>query len=352
MQATILIAIISAGLPLPRRIEIHGRNLLQVRAFCTRIIPTPPRTPLVYDKGVDTPPLPGLYAGFLSLVFLAMQQVWNIRIRAHHCAVSGRPFEEGERHFTAIYYDPATSGFSRRDVSVESWAAELAERKPYSHWRAVYEKSVANERPEVVPKESALDLLQRLVEEGSPYTERARYILAIMLERKRQLAHTATKDDEEGNKILFYENKKTGEIFIIRDPELRLAELEGVQQEVATLLGFGGPAAEAAAAVGMEFTPDGKLQVKEEVLAQTQRDSTLGEPMMEAESALPALGEEVAEEERPATEDDDDQEDEEAEELEEDEEEDTDEEEWDDEEEELEEEEEEEEAEEEEEGKS
>jgi hypothetical protein len=233
-----------------------------------------------------------------------MQQVWNIRIRAHHCAVTGRPFEEGERHFTAIYFDPATSGFSRRDVSVEAWAAELAERKPFSHWRAIYEKNVANERPEVVPKESAMDLLQRLIEEGSPYTERARYILAIMLERKRQLAHTATKEDDEGNKILFYENKKTGEIFIIRDPELRLTELEGVQQEVATLLGFGGPAAEAAAAVGMEFTPDGKLQMKEEVLAQAAVQMNVPEaetssdevPLSDAEEGNEEEGEPAEEE--------------------------------------------------------
>jgi hypothetical protein len=59
--------------------------------------------------------------------------------------------------------------------------------------------------------------------------------------------------------MLFYENKKTGEVFIVRDPELRLDELVQVQDEVAMLLGFGGPAAEAAKAVGMSFDASGKL---------------------------------------------------------------------------------------------
>ena len=49
---------------------------------------------------------------------------------------------------------------------------------------------------------------------------------------------------------------------MIRDPELRLDELAQMQDEVAMLLGFGGPAAEAAKSVGMKFTPDGKLETK------------------------------------------------------------------------------------------
>jgi len=103
-----------------------------------------------------------------------------------------------------------------------------------------------------------MSLLQRFIEEDHPATENARYILALMLERKRILTPTAAKETENG-RMLFYENKKTGEVFLIRDPELHLDELAQVQDEVALLLGFGGPAAEAAKAAGMKFTADGKL---------------------------------------------------------------------------------------------
>jgi len=51
----------------------------------------------------------------------------------------------------------------------------------------------------------------------------------------------------------------SGEVFVARDPELRLGELAQLQDEVAMLLGFGGPAAEAAKADGMKFTPEGSL---------------------------------------------------------------------------------------------
>lgn len=185
-----------------------------------------------------------------------MQQIWSIRSRAHECALTGRPFEDGEVFHTAIHFDPKENGYVRRDVCREAWKDEQAQRKPVAAWKTVYQKVLAEAKPEIAPKESAMELLQRFIEDGDPMTENARYILALMLERKRQISQTAEKE-VEGNKMLFYENKKTGQIFIVRDPELRLDEVAQIQEEVATILAFGGPAADAAKAVGVTLTPDG-----------------------------------------------------------------------------------------------
>ena len=187
-----------------------------------------------------------------------MIQSWNIRSRAHQCTLTGRSFEEGESFYTAIYFDRETSGYLRRDIALESWTQELSERQPIAYWKNIYPPQVSEEKPEVASKENAMALLQRFIEEDEARTENARYILALMLERKRILTPTASKETETG-KMLFYENKKSGEVFIVRDPDLRLDELVQVQDEVAMLLGFGGPAAEAAKAVGMSFNPDGTL---------------------------------------------------------------------------------------------
>lgn len=187
-----------------------------------------------------------------------MIQSWNIRSRAHQCTLTGRSFEEGESFYTAIYFDRETSGYLRRDIALKSWTQELSERQPIAYWKNVYTPHVSEEKPEVASKENALALLQRFIEEDEARTENARYILALMLERKRIITPTASKETESG-KMLFYENKKSGEVFIVRDPDLRLDELVQVQDEVAMLLGFGGPAAEAAKAVGMSFNADGTL---------------------------------------------------------------------------------------------
>ncbi|HCN27757.1 MAG TPA: hypothetical protein DIT64_03025 [Verrucomicrobiales bacterium] len=193
-----------------------------------------------------------------------MIQNWSIRSRSHQCALTARPFEDGEVFHTAIYFDPETSGYLRRDVALDAWAQETSERKPIAYWRTTYSPTIVEEKPEVASKESAMSLLQRFIEEDNPATENARYILALMLERKRILSPTAARETEDG-RMLFYENKKTGEVFIIRDPELHLDEIAQVQDEVATLLGFGGPAAEAAKAAGMKITPEGKVEPAGEV---------------------------------------------------------------------------------------
>jgi len=215
-----------------------------------------------------------------------MLQQWNIRSRAHQCAVTGRPFDDGERHYTAIYFDPATGDYTRRDVALDAWKQEIAERKPFSFWRATYEKNVVEAKPELSQKESALDMLQRLVEEGNPATEQARYILAAMLERKRILTPSAEKETEEG-RMIFYENKKTGDLYIIRDPELRLDEIASVQEEIAFQLGFGGPAAEAAKVAGVEVTPAGKVVPKEGPQEHAKEPEPAPVPADEVSEALP-----------------------------------------------------------------
>ncbi len=202
-----------------------------------------------------------------------MQQNWSIRSRAHACALTNRPFEDGESFHTTIYFDPEENGYVRRDVCAEAWAQEVEQRKPVAAWKTIYSKVLVEAKPEITPKESAQALLQRFIEEGDPRTENGRYILALMLERKRQLTQTAEKEID-GAKMLFYENRKTGEIFIVRDPELKLSEIADMQDEVATLLAFGGPAADAAKAVGVTLTVDGVVPAPDAEAAKETEDAT------------------------------------------------------------------------------
>ncbi|RBP41262.1 hypothetical protein DES53_10793 [Roseimicrobium gellanilyticum] len=189
-----------------------------------------------------------------------MQQNWNIKSRSHECSRSGRPFEEGEVFHTSIYFDNESGEFVRRDVALDVWDEELKDRTPLAYWRTTYVKPDSGKpKVEISSKESPESLLRRLIDEDQEHTEHARYILGLMLERKKQLVPKETKYTEQGT-LLLYEHRKSGEVFIIRDPELRLDEIESVQEEVATLLGFGGPVVEAARIAGVTLTPDGKIE--------------------------------------------------------------------------------------------
>ena len=57
-----------------------------------------------------------------------------------------------------------------------------------------------------------------------------------MLERKRLLKQVKTESQDEGRRVLIYEQSTTGDVFVVPDPQLRLDELEAVQNEIAELL--------------------------------------------------------------------------------------------------------------------
>ena len=184
---------------------------------------------------------------------MAINENWNIRSRAQVCAHSGRAFGDGEVFVTALLEDGKTGELVRRDYTLTSWGEVEGQLAPgFSFWRSAYEPSKVEGRPEIAEKESAEVLLRRLCEEDSIATENTRYILAVMLERKKQLKQTGARESDDAT-YLIYEQPKTGEVYLIRDPERKLGQLEEVQQEVARLLGGGGgeAAAEGAAPEGV-----------------------------------------------------------------------------------------------------
>lgn len=171
-----------------------------------------------------------------------MNHDWKIKARSHACAVTGVPFREKEPFYAALFENDSEEGFCRRDYSVEAWERERAHLKPFSYWRSIYEPPKADPaKKEVVEKESAESLLRRLIEEDDPSTENARFILALMLERKKTLKEIETRH-LGGSMLRIYEHK-SGDVFIIRDPMLKLSEIDSLQQEVAELLSGAAPAA-------------------------------------------------------------------------------------------------------------
>lgn len=160
-----------------------------------------------------------------------MNQDWEIRKRSDICTATQRPFAEGEFFFTAIFRDG--DGFRREDLSEDAWNARAADPQPFSFWRSKFEMPPPPP-PEPLAKQDAEGILRKLIEENSDTTKNARYILALMLERKRLLKPMESTDPD----VLVYERTGTGETFLIPNPRLSLAQVPEVQKEVSALLGM------------------------------------------------------------------------------------------------------------------
>jgi hypothetical protein len=157
---------------------------------------------------------------------------WPIKHRADACARTGRPFQAGEQFYTLLFREG--DGFRREDLSEEAWAQRNENIRPFSFWKMRYEPPPAAP-PEALAKESAEELLRRLLAENKPANANACYVLAVMLERKRVLKQVKTEQAED-RPVLVYEHAKSGDVFIVPDARLRLDELEHVQHEVSQLL--------------------------------------------------------------------------------------------------------------------
>src|SRR3954470_4333184 len=163
---------------------------------------------------------------------------WEIKHRSDVCNETNRPFTAGEYFYTLLYRD--AGDFRREDLSEEAWNSRNENIRPFSFWKSKYEPTPP-EPVEPLAKENAEQLFRRLTTAENPPAN-ACYVLAAMLERKKVLKQIKTENDDQG-RVLIYEHRENGDVFIVRDPGLRLDELQNVQTEVASLLHASAPVA-------------------------------------------------------------------------------------------------------------
>jgi hypothetical protein len=165
---------------------------------------------------------------------------WNIQSRAHACQSCGRAFANKQTYHTLLFDEKQQ--FRREDVCDPCWQTQFSQgasdrRGFVSYWHGVYETPAAAP-PDPIQKETAETLLRTLIEQNDPRHTAATYILAVMLERKR-LLKVKEQVVRGGQRIFVYEHPKSGDLFTIPDPDLKLDQLEAVQHDVAALLEHG-----------------------------------------------------------------------------------------------------------------
>ena len=167
---------------------------------------------------------------------MALNESWHLRSRSRECAATGTAFTEGQPIVTAIFPDPESSGYLRKDFCANAWDARSDDDEtPFSSWKTKFQPTVSHEDSRAVTKQSAEELLRSLVEEDQEHTENTRYILAVMLERQKLLRETDTQPTA-GGILRIYEHRKTGEVYIVKDPNIPLDQVEKIQEEVFALL--------------------------------------------------------------------------------------------------------------------
>lgn len=156
---------------------------------------------------------------------------WSVRKCAKACAKCGHEFADKEVLYSQLSHE--LGEYARHDFCR---ACRSKKDHGLSAWKTVFIVPPPS-KEEVVKKENAEALLRKLIDDERDEDCNAIFILALMLERKKVLVEQGVQMLENGHKMRVYEHKKTNESFMVIDPELRLDELEHVQEQVVVLLG-------------------------------------------------------------------------------------------------------------------
>lgn len=156
---------------------------------------------------------------------------WHIRKCATACSSCGKPFQDQHELFSQLLFNGEE--YVRHDFCQ---TCRPASEHVLSAWKTVF-LTPPQPQDDVVKKENVESLLRRLLMLENEADLEVIFILVVMLERKKILVERDARQTEAGHKLRIYEHRKTGESFMIIDPQLKLDELEKVQGQVAILLG-------------------------------------------------------------------------------------------------------------------
>jgi hypothetical protein len=161
----------------------------------------------------------------------AKQQGYDVARPGGKCAVSGREIAPGEKYMAALR--ETAEGFERLDVTRECW--EKFDRTDLlGYWQATMPRP--NEKKKVfVDDEVLCNLFERLAETTEPLKLNFRFVLGLILIRKRLLVYESSRV-EEGRDIWTIRFKGRDEHLELIDPRLDEQQVQEVSRQLGEIL--------------------------------------------------------------------------------------------------------------------
>lgn len=111
------------------------------------------------------------------------------------CAATGEPLEPGTPCVATLCEREEDEGFDRFDYSVGAWESGARPERLFSHWKTTVSRP-EEKRKLLVDDEVLLDLFERLAADERPQRIAFRFVLALILMRKRLLKFVGREEGE------------------------------------------------------------------------------------------------------------------------------------------------------------
>ena len=147
------------------------------------------------------------------------------------CAASGRPIEPGEKYVAVIRETPR--GLERLDVAPEHWEA-FDRAGLLGFWQTVMPRPEQKKRV-FVDDEVLCTLFERLADTTEPAKVKFRFVLGLILMRKRLIVYETTRH-EAGRDVWVVRRKGRDERMDLADPKLDESQVAEVSQQLGEIL--------------------------------------------------------------------------------------------------------------------
>jgi hypothetical protein len=158
---------------------------------------------------------------------------YQIQPSTRRCSISGREIRPGEHYYSVLLEEDGK--FVRRDFSVEAWQG--APEGAFSFWRGRLTPPQQGKRRLLIDDEMLMECFGRLEGQLEPSRLRFRYVVALLLMRRRRLRFEQTEQDG-AQEVLWLRCTRTGARHAVVNPGLTDEELETVQEDVFQALGW------------------------------------------------------------------------------------------------------------------
>lgn len=157
---------------------------------------------------------------------------YDLQRCTRRCAATGRELRPGEAFYSALVEGPR--GLERLDYSIEGWSSPP--EGSLGWWKSQL-PDAETRRPHWVPNDLMLHVFEQL--EGQPERDDFRYLLALLLVRRRVLRFDeGSGEGDRGERLSFYCPRRDAN-YSIRAVEPDPARVEALQGELARLLTSG-----------------------------------------------------------------------------------------------------------------
>jgi hypothetical protein len=157
---------------------------------------------------------------------------YQIEVNTRRCAITGRELQPGDRFYSVLLDEGGK--FHRRDYGSDAWQGPP--EGAFSFWAGRIPAGTEDTRPRI-DDDLLVDCFQRLEGDANPDRERFRYVVALLLMRRKRFKfeEARTEGDRE---VLLLRCVRTRNQYRVVNPRLTEAEMAAVQEEVFKVLGW------------------------------------------------------------------------------------------------------------------